>query len=109
MIIIVMSLTYVHDMAKSFRYLLTSCDVHLTSSGMKKGFLFKKKKVDNVWQSRFFVLDRDTIRYFKKIGVSRLSIVTYFSSRFLPCENCAKLSLLKLSRKSYSLTPTLGC
>ena len=50
---------------------MTSCVVLVvTFSGTKKGFLFKKKKVDNVWQSRFFVLDRETIRYFKKIGVS---------------------------------------
>ncbi len=38
--------------------------------GMKKGFLFKKKKVDNVYNSRFFVLDTRNIAYFKKITVS---------------------------------------
>ncbi len=38
--------------------------------GMKKGFLFKKKKVDNVYNSRFFVLDTRNISYFKKITVS---------------------------------------
>ena len=47
-------------------------------SGHKKGFLFKKKKVDNVWQSRFFVLDGDTLRYFKKITVSLHCCLTLF-------------------------------
>ena len=68
---------------------VTSCDTtwhHVTSqtsspfppSGHKKGFLFKKKKVDNVWQSRFFVLDGDTLRYFKKITVSLHCCLTLF-------------------------------
>ena len=37
--------------------------------GIKKGFLFKKKKVDLVWQSRFFVLDAKCLSYFRKITV----------------------------------------
>ncbi len=45
--------------------------VFLSAPGTKKGFLYKKKKIDNVWQSRFFVLDRETLRYYKKIGVSK--------------------------------------
>ena len=66
---------------------VTSCDTtwHVTlqtspfpPSGHKKGFLFKKKKVDNVWQSRFFVLDGDTLRYFKKITVSLHCCLTLF-------------------------------
>ncbi len=40
--------------------------------GKKKGFLFKKKKVDNVWQSRFFILDESSLVYYKKISVSNL-------------------------------------
>jgi hypothetical protein len=36
-------------------------------SGLKKGFLYKKKKVDNVWQSRFFTLDKTQLSYFRKI------------------------------------------
>ena len=43
-------------------------------SGQKKGFLFKKKKVDNVWQSRFFVLDRNQLCYSKKITVGFSSL-----------------------------------
>lgn len=39
------------------------------STGLKKGFLFKKKKIDNVWQSRFFVLERDSLSYYKKLQV----------------------------------------
>ncbi|XP_003385504.1 PREDICTED: arf-GAP with dual PH domain-containing protein 1-like [Amphimedon queenslandica] len=35
--------------------------------GLKKGFLHKKKKIDNVWQSRFFVLERDSLSYYKKL------------------------------------------
>lgn len=38
--------------------------------GMKKGFLFKKKKVDNVYNSRFFILDTKSVSYFKKISDS---------------------------------------
>ena len=38
-------------------------------SGVKKGFLHKKKKVDNVWQSRFFVLEGDNLRYYRKLSV----------------------------------------
>ena len=37
------------------------------TTGPKKGNLFKKKKVDNVWQSRFFVLDKSTLKYYKKM------------------------------------------
>ena len=37
--------------------------------GLKKGFLHKKKKIDNVWQNRFFVLDKDTLSYYKKLAV----------------------------------------
>jgi hypothetical protein len=35
--------------------------------GLKKGFLFKKKKIDNVWQNRFFVLEKDSLSYYKKL------------------------------------------
>jgi len=42
----------------------------LCLAGLRKGFLYKKKKVDNVWQSRFFVLDSDSLTYYKKISVS---------------------------------------
>ena len=40
---------------------------HVT--GQKKGNLFKKKKVDNVWQSRFFLLEKYTLKYYKKMTV----------------------------------------
>ena len=85
------------DIHDTMWYHMTSCDTtwhhvtcdttwhHVTSqtspfppSGHKKGFLFKKKKVDNVWQSRFFVLDGDTLRYFKKITVSLHCCLTLF-------------------------------
>eukprot|EP00731_Ephydatia_muelleri_P029286 Em0020g930a len=36
-------------------------------TGQKKGNLFKKKKVDNVWQSRFFLLEKYTLKYYKKM------------------------------------------
>jgi hypothetical protein len=38
-------------------------------TGLKKGFLFKKKKIDNVWQNRFFVLEKDSLSYYKKLQV----------------------------------------
>jgi hypothetical protein len=44
-------------------------------SGLKKGFLYKKKKVDNVWQSRFFTLDNTQLSYFRKITVSHSALL----------------------------------
>ena len=77
-----------HHMTCDTTWPHVTCDTtwhHVTSqtspfppSGHKKGFLFKKKKVDNVWQSRFFVLDGDTLRYFKKITVSLHCCLTLF-------------------------------
>ena len=49
---------------------LTKYVKHVFCAGMKKGFLFKKKKVDNVYNSRFCILDTKNISYFKKITVS---------------------------------------
>lgn len=46
-------------------------DVSPCSPGSKRGFLFKKKKIDNVWQSRFFELNNTTLRYSKKLSVSK--------------------------------------
>ena len=45
-------------------------------AGQKKGFLFKKKKVDNVYQSRFFILDATTLTYYKKITVSAWQVIS---------------------------------
>ena len=50
---------------------------HSTHAGMKKGFLYKKKKVDNVYQSRFFVLDATSLTYFKKITVGVLDKINH--------------------------------
>ena len=57
--------------------------------GVKKGFMFKKKKVDNVWQSRFFVLDSETLKYYKKITVStKISIFKLDPCIGLFCVDC---------------------
>ena len=55
-------------------------------TGLKKGFLFKKKKVDNVWQSRFFTLEKTQLSYFRKITVRRhlhIHLTCYFISMHL--------------------------
>ena len=54
-------------------------------AGLKKGNLFKKKKVDNVWQSRFFVLDKDTLKYYRKMSVSHTPLPWSCVSACLVC------------------------
>ena len=49
----------------------THTHTHTVHAGLKKGFLYKKKKVDNIYQSRFFVLDANSLTYYKKITVGR--------------------------------------
>ena len=63
--------------------------------------MFKKKKVDNVWQSRFFVLDSETLKYYKKITVStKISIFKF---------HCSVLIVVRYDHQKFAYYSNSNC
>ena len=77
-------------------------------AGMKKGFLFKKKKVDNIYNSRFFILDTKNISYFKKITVSHIQYYYTVCQNLIWCRKYCKIFHFKQEvQESYPVDGTL--